>query len=341
MAGTRLDEYMADKIRWGVLATGGIAATFTEDLRTLPDAEVVAVGSRSLASARAFAERFDIPRAHGSWQELVDDPGVDVVYVANTHNAHFPATELCLRAGKAVLCEKAFTLNLGQAKTLIDLARDRGVFLMEAMWMRTNPAFRRMLEMLADGAIGDLSTVHADFYLAGPFPADHRLRDPKQGGGALLDLGVYPVTFAHAVLGVPSSVTAWAALNDEGTDANTGMLFGYSHGPHTGALAALTCGLTADSPVAATVSGTRGRIELGSTFFRPDSFRLHRAGAEAQTIRVPYTGRGMVHEAIEVMRCLREGLLQSPLVSWQDTLDVMALLDGVRAQIGVVFPEEA
>ncbi|NUO56984.1 MAG: Gfo/Idh/MocA family oxidoreductase [Hamadaea sp.] len=331
---------MADKIRWGVLATGGIAATFTEDLRTLPDADVVAVGSRSLASARAFADRFDIPRAHGSWQELAEDPDVDVVYVANTHNAHFPAAELMLRAGKNVLCEKAFTLNLGQAQALIDLARDRGVFLMEAMWMRTNPAFRRMLEMLADGAIGEISTVHADFHLAGPFAADHRLRDPQQGGGALLDLGVYPVTFAHAVLGVPSSVTAWSSLNPEGTDANTGMLFGYAHGPHQGALAALTCGITADSPVRAAVSGSRGRIVLDSIFFRPEEFTLHRAGADPQTIRVPFTARGMVHEAVEVMRCLREGLLESPLVSWQDTLDVMALLDGVRAQVGVVFPGE-
>lgn len=332
---------MADKIRWGVLATGGIAATFTSDLQTLPDAEVVAVGSRSTAAARAFAERFAIPRAHGSWQELAEDPQVDVVYVANTHNAHFPAVELLLKSGKHVLCEKAFTLNLAQAQTLVDLARDRGLFLMEAMWMRCNPAFRRMLEMLADGAIGDVSTVHADFHLAGPFAADHRLRDPKLGGGALLDLGVYPITFAHAVLGLPSSVTAWASLNPEGTDTNTAILFGYANGPHEGALAALTCGLTADSPVNATVSGTRGRIELGPTFFRPDSFLLHRTGAEPQRIQVPFQAKGMVHEAIEVMRCIREGQLESPLVSWQDTLDVMGLLDGVRRQIGVVYPEEA
>jgi predicted dehydrogenase len=331
---------MAQKIRWGILATGGIAATFTEDLLTLPDAEVVAVGSRTLAAAQAFAGRFGIPRAYGSWQELADDQDVDIVYVATTHNAHFPAAQLCLHAGKAVLCEKAFTLNLAEAQTLVDLARQRGAFLMEAMWMRCNPAFRRMLEMIAGGAIGEVQTVHADFHIAGPFTTDHRLRDPKLGGGALLDLGVYPVTFAHAVLGVPTSVSAWASLTPEGADANTGMIFGYAGGAHPGALAALTCGITASTPVTAMVAGSQGRIELGPLFFRPESFVLHQAGAGPQTITVPYAGRGMTHEALEAMRCLRAGLLESPLVSWQDTLEVMALLDGVRGQIAVAYPGE-
>jgi predicted dehydrogenase len=327
---------MAETIRWGILATGGIAATFTQELLTLPDAEVVAVGSRSEKSAATFAERFGIRNRHGSWRSLAEDSDVDIVYVATTHNAHYEASRLCLAAGKAVLCEKPLTLNLPQTRELQRTAKERNVFLMEAMWMRCNPAFRTMLELIGDGAIGEVTAVHADFHLAGPFAADHRLRDPELGGGALLDLGVYPVTIAHAVLGVPSSVRSWAKLNPEGTDANTGMIFGY----HSGALAALTCGLSADSPVTAVISGTRGRIDLGSTFFRPSGFQLHRTGHMPERVEVPYTGNGMNHEAIEAMRCMRMGALESPLVSWQTTAEVMALLDGVREQIGVQYPGE-
>lgn len=327
---------MADTIRWGVLATGGIAATFTEDLQTLPDTEVVAVGSRTEESAAAFAERYGIARSHGSWAELAADPEVDIVYVAATHNAHYEASMVCLDAGKAVLCEKPFTLNLPQTRELQRKAKERNVFLMEAMWMRCNPAFLRMQELLRDGAIGEVQTVHADFHLAGPFAPDHRLRDPALGGGALLDLGVYPVTIAHAVLGTPTSVKAWAKLTEQGADANTGMIFGYDNG----ALAALTCGLSADSPVTAVISGTGGRIDLGSTFYRPAGFQLHRTGHAPERVEVPYTGNGMNHEAIEAMRCLRMGAIESPLVSWQATAEVMALLDGVREQIGVRYPGE-
>jgi predicted dehydrogenase len=328
---------MATTIRWGILATGGIAATFTEDLLALPGTEVVAVGSRTQAAADAFGDRFGIAHRHGSWQALAADPDVDIVYVANTHNAHYDASRVCLEAGKAVLCEKTFTINLAQARDLQRIAKERNLFLMEAMWMRCNPAFLRMLEMIADGAIGHVQTVHADFHLPGATLApEHRLRDPGLGGGALLDLGVYPVSLAHAVLGVPESVRAWAQLTKEGVDANTGILFGYAGGE----MAALTCGLTADTPVTAVVSGTGGRIELGRTFYRPSGFVLHRTGKGPERVEVPYTGNGMNHEAAEAMRCLRTGAIESPLVPWQATADVMALLDGVRGQIGVRYPGE-
>jgi predicted dehydrogenase len=328
---------MAETIRWGILATGGIAATFTEDLLTLPDAEIVAVGSRTAGKADKFADRFGIRNRHGSWRALAEDPEVDIVYVATTHNAHYDAAAMCLDAGKAVLCEKPFTLNRVQARQLMAKAKERNAFLMEAMWMRCNPAFLKMLEVIRDGAIGEVQAVHADFHLAGSFAPDHRLRDPQLGGGALLDLGVYPVTFAHAILGVPTTVKAWANLTPEGADANTGMIFGYEGGP----LAALTCGLCADSPVTAVVSGTLGRIELGPTFYRPAGFQLHRTGQAPERVAVPYSGNGMNHEAVEAMRCLRMGAIESPLVSWRDTLDVMTLLDGVREQIGVRYPGEA
>ncbi|MGW2538669.1 Gfo/Idh/MocA family protein, partial [Streptomyces sp. NPDC001499] len=190
---------MSGTVRWGVLATGGIAARFTEDLLAMPDgAEVVAVASRTEASARAFAERFGIERAYGSWAELVADDAVDVVYVATPHSAHREAAGLALEAGKHVLCEKAFTLNAREARELAGLARERGLFLMEAMWTYCNPLVRRITELVRDGAIGEIRTVQADFGFAGTFGAEHRLRDPALGGGALLDLGVYPVSWGGA-----------------------------------------------------------------------------------------------------------------------------------------------
>ncbi|MFJ2031170.1 Gfo/Idh/MocA family protein [Streptosporangium sp. NPDC087985] len=323
-------------IKWGILATGGIAATFTEDLKLLPDAEVVAVGSRSVESARTFADRHGIPRAHGSWAELAADPGVDIIYVANTQNAHYDAVLACLTAGKAVLCEKAFTLNRIQAAKLVDVARERGLFLMEAMWTRCIPAVRKIVELVEGGAIGPVTTVHADFGISADVGPEHRLRDPALGGGALLDLGVYPVSFAHLMLGDPAKVQSWARLTPEGVDENTGMLFGYD----SGAVAMLSCGITTSGPVTAWISGPLGRIELPGPFFRPDTFTLHRTDAEPETFHVPYEGAGMLHEAAEAMRCLCEGLLESPLVPWQATLDVMGLLDEVRAQVGVRFPGE-
>ena len=184
------------KVRWGILATGGMAARFTADLVDLPDAEVVAVASRTEASAKAFAERFGIPRAYGGWETLARDEDVDVVYVATPHSAHRTAAGLCLEAGRNVLCEKPFTLNAREAAELVALAREKNVFLMEAMWMFCNPLVRRLKTLVDDGAIGEVRSLQADFGLEGPFPPAHRLRDPAQGGGALLDLGVYPVSFA-------------------------------------------------------------------------------------------------------------------------------------------------
>jgi predicted dehydrogenase len=328
------------KVKWGILATGGIAAAFTGDLLAMADdegAEVAAVGSRNLPSAKAFAERFGIPRAYGSWTELADDDELDVVYVATPHSAHRVAAGLALQAGRAVLCEKAFTVNTVEARELVDLARARGLFMMEAMWTYCNPVVRRMADLVHDGAIGDVRAVHADFGLAGPFAPEHRLRDPALGGGALLDLGVYPVSFAHLLLGEPDEVRAWAHLTPEGVDANTGVLLGYDNG----AVALLSCSITADTAQTAAVTGSRGRIEFPRGFFHPERFVLHRPGHDPEEFTAPPGERhGLQHEAAEVMRCLREGLTESPLVPLDGTLAVMRTLDAVRDRIGVRYPGE-
>jgi predicted dehydrogenase len=324
-------------IRWGILATGFIAAQFTEDLDLLPDAKIAAVGSRSLGAAELFAEKHAIPRAHGSWQELAEDPEVDVVYVANPHSAHHAAASLCLQAGKAVLCEKPLTLDLPTAEDLIQTARASGLFFMEAMWMRTNPAIRRVVDLVSNGAIGEVTHVYGDFGVQGPFPPSHRMRARELGGGALLDLGVYVVSLAHLLLGAPDSVHAWASLTPEGTDQNTGLILGY----RSGAVATLHCGFVGETGQRATITGTEGRIEIARSFYRPEAFTLVRASRPenpvAELIEVRCRGNGMGYEAEEVMRCMRAGLIESPLVPHATTLDVMRTLDLARAQIGVTY----
>ncbi|MGW7258916.1 Gfo/Idh/MocA family protein [Streptomyces sp. NPDC054834] len=326
-------------VRWGILATGGIAAAFTADLVDLPDAELVAVASRSGESARAFAERFGIPRAYGDWEALAKDEDIDVVYVATPHSAHRAAAGLCLEAGRNVLCEKPFTLNLREAEELVELARGRGRFLMEAMWMYCNPLVRRLKALVDDGAIGEVRTVQADFGLAGPFPPAHRLRNPALGGGALLDLGVYPVSFAQLLLGEPSDVTARATLSPEGVDLQTAALLSFGGG----ALASVHCSIVGGTSVSASVTGSQGRIDIPHGFFHPDRFVLHRDGRDPEEFAAdPADGprSSLRHEAKEVMRALRAGETESPLVPLEGTLAVMRTLDAVRERIGVRYPGE-
>jgi predicted dehydrogenase len=326
------------EIGWGILSTGGIARAFVEDLAHVPGARVHAVGSRSEEAARRFADAHGVPHAYGSWAELAADPGVDVVYVATPHSAHHAATLACLEAGRAVLCEKPFTINLRQARELVDTARRRGVFLMEAMWTYCNPLITRMVELIADGAIGEVRAVQSDFGIVGPPEVTHRLRDPHQGGGALLDLGVYPVSFAQLVLGPPQAIAAWASLTPEGVDETTGLVLGYD----SGAVATLSCSIAASGTNNAVVSGTAGRIELPRGSFNPDRMVLERLGHEPEEIRprVPKLGVGYGNEAEEVMRCLAAGALESSVVPLDRSLAVMATLDSVRELIKVRYPEE-
>lgn len=328
-----------ESVRWGILATGGIAATFTADLVDLPDAEIAAVASRSEESAREFAERFGIPRAYGDWEALAKDEDIDVVYVATPHSAHRAAAGLCLEAGRNVLCEKPFTLNLREAGELVALAREHGRFLMEAMWMYCNPLVRRLKTLIEDGAVGEVRTVQADFGLAGPFPPASRLRDPALGGGALLDLGVYPVSFAQLLLGEPSDVVARATLSAEGVDLQTGALLGWD----SGALASVHCSIVSGTGATASVTGSHGRIDLPSGFFHPDRFVLHRDGRDPEEFTAdPADGprNSLKHEAREVMRALRAGETESPLVPLDGTLAVMRTLDAIRERIGVRYPME-
>ncbi|HEY2792667.1 MAG TPA: Gfo/Idh/MocA family oxidoreductase [Micromonosporaceae bacterium] len=328
---------MTSPIRWGVLATGRIARDFTTDLTLVPDAEVVAVASRSQEPADRFAAEHDIGRAYASWQQLADDPDVDVVYVATPHNAHFAATKLMLEAGKAVLCEKSFTVTAAAAHELIDIARANNVFVAEAMWMRANPGVRRIAALITDGAIGEIKSLHGEFCIRAPLDPANRLRNPDLAGGAMLDLGVYPVSLAQLLLGTPSSIQATAKLTDQGVDETTGVLLGYPSGAH----AALSCSIASSGPVHSTIIGETGYISLPAQFHHPQQFTLQPFDGPAVVEEHAFDGNGLRFQAIEVGRCLREGLTESPLLPHAGTLAVMDTMDEALRQVGVHYPQGA
>jgi predicted dehydrogenase len=315
-------------ITWGILGTGGIASTFTEDLLHLGH-EVAAVGSRAPETAEAFAGRYGIGSAYGSYAELAADDRIDVVYVATTHNAHHAAARTCLEAGRGVLVEKPITTNAADAEDLVALARERGLFAMEAMWTRFNPLIGRLRDLVADGAIGEVRTVFADFAEAPAYDASHRLWAPELAGGALLDLGIYPVSFAWMLLGEPDTVQAVSSSAPTGVDANTGMLLGYS----SGAVAVLHCGLTAKTAQTASVAGTRGRIDLATPFWVPTAMTLHRDGAEPETFELDLDGHGYTYQAAAVASHIEAGLTESPIMPLDETVAIIRTLDDITAAL--------
>jgi predicted dehydrogenase len=315
-------------IQWGILGTGGIARTFTEDLLLLGH-EVAAVGSRAAGTAESFADRYGIGRAYGSYAELAADDDIDVVYVATTHNAHHAAARVCLESGRGVLVEKPFTTSAADAEDLANLARERKLFAMEAMWTRFNPLVARVRELVADGAIGDVKAVYADFSENFPFDASHRLYAPDLAGGALLDLGVYPVSFAWMLLGEPDTIQAVTTPAPTGVDANTGILFGYG----SGAVALLHCGFLAKSPQTATINGTAGWIEVAGPFWHPETMTLHRDGAEPETFHLDVAGHGYTYQAEEVARCLDAGLTESPAMPLDESVAIMRALDTITSRL--------
>jgi predicted dehydrogenase len=312
-------------IRCGIISTGGIAHTFASDLAHTDSGRAVAVGSRRQASAEAFGAEFGIPNRHDSYEALVQDPEVDAVYVGTPHPMHHEDALLALRAGKHVLVEKPFTMNAAEAEVLVAEARQRGRFLMEAMWARFLPHMREVQRLLADGGLGEIATVHADHSQWFVEDRSHRLFAPELGGGALLDLGIYPVSFASMVLGEPSRVLALADPAFTGVDAQTSILLGYESGAH----AVLNCTLRAVGPTRAAIVGTEGRIEIDGPFYAPATFTLIPRQGEPQRRFDPPAEGGLRHEADEVARCLGEGLLESPLMPLDETLAIMRTMDAV------------
>ena len=326
-----------ETVRWGVLAPGRIAHSFAADLALVPDGELVATGSRSLERASEFAAAYG-GTAHGSYEDLVSDPQVDVVYVASPHALHDEHTRLALEAGKPVLCEKPMTLDADSAALLFEEAAARGLFLMEAMWTACHPTIRKLLALLASGQYGTPRQIHADLGMVVETDPSDRLLDPALGAGALLDMGIYPLTLAHLVLGEPEQLAATANLSASGIDLDVAIAGLYPGG----ATAALTASMTAISPRTASVATEIGLFDLPRGFHHPDRLQWTAYDAPAGTTEwiepdEPVVGRGYGNEIIEVHRCLRAGALTSELVPPQQTLSLMRQMDDVRSQIGVLY----
>jgi predicted dehydrogenase len=323
-------------LRWGILATGGIAGAFASDLRTA-GLDLVAVGSRSQESADAFAARFDIPRAHPSYEALVSDPDVDIIYVSTPHPMHHENARLALEHGKHVLVEKAFTLNRAEAEDLQTLAAERGLLAMEAMWTRYLPHMVRIRELIADGVLGEIRAVTADHTQLLPADPAHRLNALELGGGALLDLGIYPISFIWDILGAPTDIRAVGRLIDTGADSEVATVMTHEGGAVSTSLSSSR----ASGPNAAGILGTAARIEIDRVWYVPTTFRVILPDGTVQEEYVSEVdGRGMQYQAFAAERLVRDGILEGDILPIAESVAILGALDEIRAQIGVRYPRE-
>jgi predicted dehydrogenase len=319
-------------VRWGIVGPGRIANKMVRDFPHVAGAEAVAVASRSIDRAKDFAAAHGLARAHGSYRAILDDPDVDVLYVATPHPQHRAVALAALRAGKAVLVEKAFTVTPEATREIAALSAETGVFAMEAMWTRFQPVIVRMRELLADGAVGQVRAVTADLGVQHPMDPDDRFADPGLGGGALFDLGVYPISFAQMLLGTPAAVTAHGSMSPAGVDLEETVLLRYADGRAAALFESLRCA----TPGGARVVGTEGWVDVLPRFHHPDTVVLHRAGREPEEITVPHTGGGYAHELAEVTECLLAGRRESAVMPLADTVVVQDLMGEVAAQLGML-----
>ncbi len=320
--------------RWGIIGAGGIARTFARDIGLLENHEIAAIGSRDLAKAEKFAAEFHATPL-GSYEDLVASD-VDAVYVATPHSLHAENSILALNAKKPVLCEKPFAVNAVQASAMISASQENSVALMEAMWSRFLPHYQSIREIVDSGELGELVALYADH--GQPLPADryYRLHAPELAGGALLDLGIYPISLAFMVLGEPDSIIASSEPTESGVDAQTSMIFSY----FTGQQAVMTTTLKVRTPCTAQIIGTRGRINIDGNFYTPTSMQVIIDGKVAREIPKNYQGHGIREQARVFAEVVRSGELESPLMSHQESLAIMQVMDEIREMIGLRYPFE-
>ena len=325
---------MSSDFRWGILGTGGIAGTFARDLQLLNGHSVTSIGSRTLAKARDFAAEFSA-QAFGSYEDLVAS-NVDAIYVATPHTLHVSNSILALKAGKPVLCEKPFAVNASEANSMIQASQENNVALMEGMWSRFLPHYKVIREVVASGELGEIVAIYADHGQALPANPYYRLHAPELAGGALLDLGIYPISLTFMVLGDPDSIIATSQETKSGVDAQTSFIFSYVSGQHS----VMTTTLEVRTPCTAKIIGTRGRIEVDSNFYTPTSMRVIIDGKGTQEFPANYSGHGIREQAAHFANLVREGKLESELMPHSETLAIMDCMDEIRYQIGLKYPFE-
>ena len=353
---------MKDRIRWGILGTGTVARKFARGLKLVPKADLWAVGSRTVARAQTFAKEFGACHFYGSYADLVADQNLDVIYVATPHNYHQEHCLLCLQANKAVLCEKPFTTNAEEANTVIQLAREKSLFCMEAMWMRFIPLMREVKRLVKEGEIGEVCILRADLGFPIAFDENSRCFNPSLAGGSLLDLGIYPISLAFYLLGSPTDVSSYTTIGRTGVDEQATIILRYPQ--H---LAALSCSYRTKASNEAVIAGTRARIHVQRPLLNPQSMTLSQfspqlpgtsikanglrafaksipgvqplydlvkdlLGRNSQIVKIPFLGSGIHYEIEEVMRCLKDGTTESPIMPLDETLQIMKLIDKIHNQ---------
>lgn len=325
------------KIQWGIIGTGTIASKFAIALNSVDNTSLMAVASRNYGRAREFAEKYHIQKAYGSYEELAADPEIDVVYIATPHTKHMENASLCIKNHKAVLCEKPFALNARDSEVLINQAKEQGVFLMEAMWTKFLPVTKKVKEWIKEGRIGKVLNLKVTFGFHSEFSPAGRLYNPQLGGGALLDVGIYPVTYVTYLLDkLPDEIISTAVIGKSHVDEQNAMIFRY----HDGILAELSSSIAAETGSDAVIVGENGSIHIEKFFMSERAGLYDRNFNLADTIYEPHKTNGYEYEAMEVNRCLAEGRLESETLPLKDTLDIMKLLDKIRGQWGLVYPQE-
>ncbi|MBD3344902.1 MAG: gfo/Idh/MocA family oxidoreductase [Chitinivibrionales bacterium] len=325
---------MSSNVQWGIIATGDIAHTFASQFSRVPGATLLGVGSRSAQRAEEFARTYGIPRSYGSYRALVDDPAIDAVYIATPHNLHYENTLMALEAGKAVLCEKPFALNAVQAREMVNRAREKNLFCMEAMWARFNPAFEKALELLEEHALGTITDVHADFSIYIPYDPVRRWYNPELGGGSLLDVGVYPLWLSHRLLGMPKNIHSSMAFASNGVDEKDAIICEYAGG----AGAVLTSGFRGVGDRTACITGTKASLIFHSCWHRATKLTLHPRNGKDQTFSFSPQSQGLHNETRHVTECLVGGKKESDAVSFASTIEIMEMMDSVRARHNLRYP---
>ena len=324
------------KFNWGILGAGKIAGKFATDLALLPNANLYAVGSRTLTKAKSFAKQYNFKKAVGSYEALLSDPNLDVVYIATPHSAHCENTLLALEHKVAVLCEKPLAINAKEVRRMVKKAKEKKTFLMEALWTLFLPHILQVKELIKDGVIGEVQSVRADFGFQATYNPASRLFNPALGGGAILDIGIYPLLLAQSILGTPDTITSTAILGETKIDEDINITLTYEQQK----IAHLHASLRSRTPVDAHIYGTKGAIHIPGRWHEPIA---HITTFEYNTQRttkylMPRHARGYKYEAQAVMSYLQQGLLESPIASWQFSMDLMKTMDTIRKQVGVRYP---
>jgi scyllo-inositol 2-dehydrogenase (NADP+) len=321
--------------KWGIIGTGRIAGQMAEALPFVLQSKLYAIGSRNIETAKAFARQYNVEKSYGSYEDLVNDPEVDIVYVATPHNLHHDNTIMSLNHGKHVLCEKPFAVNGREVRSMIDKASEKKLFLMEALWSRFLPNVIKAKEMIDSGKIGKVKLLKVDFGLNKPFDTNHRLYNKQLIGGSLLDLGIYPLFLSLLILGRPTTIKAIAGFGSTDVDFNCSFSFGYDDDT----LSVMHSSLVAQTEVVAAIYGEKGTIVFDNWWFTPVPIHLITPDGKKNTIPLEFIGNGYNYEATAVIQCLEQGKLQSDLMSWDDSLLLIDMLDAIRKEIGLVYPD--